>query len=145
MVTKRPDQPTLKTASGDKIDEAEEKILILDYGVEIANYIEDQKEARIKERNWKENSLKLWNLILSHCPKQVTLKLEAQPEYEEHTLKRDPIQLLELLRDIAQSFNVTKNESMAIVESDVKLYLGFQGKTASFLVPGGGPACLRAP
>ena len=38
-VTKRPDQPTLKTASGDKIDEAQEKILILDYGVEIANYI----------------------------------------------------------------------------------------------------------
>ena len=47
-VTKRPDQPTLTTASGDKIDDAKEKILILDYGVEMANYIEDQKEARIE-------------------------------------------------------------------------------------------------
>ena len=36
-----------------------------------------------------------------------------------------------MLRDIAQSFDATKNETMAIVESDVKLYLGFQGKTAS--------------
>ena len=36
-----------------------------------------------------------------------------------------------MLRDIAQSFDATKNETMAIVESDVKFYLGFQGKTAS--------------
>ena len=96
-------------------------MLILDYSVKIANYIEDQKEARIEERDWKENGPKLWNLILSHYPKQVTLKLEAQPGYDEHALKRDPVKLLELLRDIAQSFDVTKNETMAIVESDVKL------------------------
>ena len=75
--TKRPDQPILTTPSGDKIDDAEEKMLILDYSVEIANYIEDQKEARLEERNWKENGPKLWNLLLSHCPKTVTLKLEA--------------------------------------------------------------------
>ena len=66
-----------------------------------------------------------------HCPKQVILKLEAQPGYNEDALKRDPNQLLELLRDIAQSFDVTKNETMAIVKSDVKFYLGFQGKSAS--------------
>ena len=59
------------------------------------------------------------------------LKLEAQPGYDEHALKRDPVRLLELLRDVAQSFDATKNETMAIVESDVKLYLGFQGKTAT--------------
>ena len=55
----------------------------------------------------------------------------AQPGYDEHALRRDPIQLLELLRGVVQSFDATKNETMAIVESDVKLYLGFQGKTAS--------------
>ena len=36
-----------------------------------------------------------------------------------------------MLRDIAQSFNATKNTTMSIIESDVKFYLGFQGKTAS--------------
>ena len=106
--TKRPDQPNLKISTGDKVDEANEKMLILDYSVEIANYIEDQKEARIEERNWKENRLKLWNFILTHCPKQVTLKLEAQPGYDDHPLKRDPVKILELLRDVAQSFNATK-------------------------------------
>ena len=92
-VTKRPDQPILKTASGDKIDKAQEKILILDYGVEIANYIEDQRETRIEDPDWKENGPKLWNLVLPHCPKTVTLKLEAQPGYEVQILARDPIQL----------------------------------------------------
>ena len=106
-------------------------MLILGYSVEIANYTEDQKEARTEECNWNENGTKLWNLILSHFPMQVTLKLEAQPGYNEHALRRDPIQLLELLRNVAQSFDAIKNEIMAIVESDVKLYMGFQGKTAT--------------
>ena len=34
-----------------------------------------------------------------------------------------------MLRDIAQSFDATKNATMSIVESDVKFYLSFQGKT----------------
>ena len=36
-----------------------------------------------------------------------------------------------MLRDIAQSFDTTKNATMSIVKSDIKFYLGFQGKTAS--------------
>ena len=41
----------------------------------MANYIEDQKETRLEERDWKENGPKLWNLVLSHYPKIVTLKM----------------------------------------------------------------------
>ena len=80
--TSRPAQPTLKKASREKIDESMEKMLILDYNVEIIKYIEDQKETGIEKRDWKENGPKLWNLILTHCPKQVILKLEAQPWYK---------------------------------------------------------------
>ena len=97
----------------------------------MSNYIKDQKETRIEERDWKENRPKLWNLVLSHCPKSVTLNLEAQPGYKVQALARDPIKIFEMLRDIAQSFDATKNATMSIVESDVKFYLGFQGKTAS--------------
>ena len=67
--TKRPDQSNLETLTGDKVDESKEKILILDYSVEIAKYIKDQKETRIEEQDWKENGPKLWNLILTHFPK----------------------------------------------------------------------------
>ena len=75
--TKRPDVPTLKDAGGEKVSKAQEKILIIDYGVVMASYIEDQKETRIEERNWKENGPKLLDLVLSHCPTTVTLKMEA--------------------------------------------------------------------
>ena len=57
--------------------------------------------------------------------------MEAHPGYEENALVRNPMRLLEILRDVAQSFDATKNETMAIVESDMKLMLGFQGKSAS--------------
>ena len=85
----------------------------------------------MEEQDWKENGPKIWNLVLTHCPKQVILKLEAQPGYEENELTRNPVRLLEILRDVAQSFDATKNETMVIVESDMKLMMGFQGKTAS--------------
>ena len=107
--SKIPDAPTFKDEEGVKFSEAQAKLAIIDYGVVMANYIEDQKETRLEERDWKENGPKLWNLILSHCPKTVTLKLEAQPGYEVQALARDPIQLLEMLRNIAQSFDATKN------------------------------------
>ena len=87
--TKRTDAPTLKNAGREKVTEAQGKNIIIDYGVEMTSYIEDQKETRIEEHDWKENGPKLWNLILSHYPKQVTLKLEAQPGYKEQAPKRD--------------------------------------------------------
>ena len=57
--TSRPAQPNLKKEGGKKVDDSTEKMLILDYSVEIAKYIEDQKETGIKERYWKENGPKL--------------------------------------------------------------------------------------
>ena len=44
------------------------------------------------------------------------------------------MKLLEILCDDAQSFDATKNEIMVIEESDIKIYLVFQGKLASINV-----------
>ena len=129
--SKRPDEPSLTDKDGKKISDGAEKLALINYQVVMSDYIDNQKETRIEERDWKENGPKLWNLVLSHCPKTVTLKLEAQPGYEVQALARDPIKLLIMLRDIAQSFDATKDATMSIVESDVRLYLGFQGKKAS--------------
>ena len=73
----------------------------------------------------------MWNLVLTHCLKQVILKLQAQPGYEENALARNPVRLLEILCDVAHNFNAAKNRTMAIVKSDMKIMIGFQGKTAS--------------
>ena len=46
-------------------------------------------------------------------------------------MSRDPVKLLVMLRDMAHNHDSIKDETMAIVESDTKLMMGFQGKTAS--------------
>ena len=51
MTTKRPDVPTFKDEGGEKVSKAQEKLAIIDYGVVMANYIEDQKETRLEERD----------------------------------------------------------------------------------------------
>ena len=121
----RPTKPTLKKEGGVAVDDSVKEMLLLDYSIEVAKFIDNEKEARIEERDWKENGPKIWNLVLSHCPKQVILKLEAQPGYEVNALKRGPVELLEILQDFAQSFDATKTETMAIVESDMKLMMGY--------------------
>ena len=80
--SKRPYEPTFKDEDKVKFSGGQEKLSIINYGFIMANYIKDPKETRLEERDWKENGPKLWNLVLSHCPKTVTLKLEAQPGYE---------------------------------------------------------------
>ena len=82
----RPAQSTLKKGDGTKINNSKKEILLLNYRIEVAKCIDDEKEARVEERDSKENGPKIWNLVLSHCPKQVILKLEAQPGYEANAL-----------------------------------------------------------
>ena len=41
------------------------------------------------------------------------------------------MRLLEILHNVVRSFDATKNETISIMESDMKFMIGFQGKTAS--------------
>ena len=59
------------------------------------------------------------------------IKLQGQPDYEQNTVSRDPVKLLIMLRDMAHNYDSTKDETMSIIESDMKLMMGFQGKTAT--------------
>ena len=94
----RPIKPTLKKEGGGAVDESVKEMLLLDYSIEVAKFIDDEKEARMEEGDWKENGPKIWNLVLSHYRKQVILELEAQPGYEANALKRGPIHPWFLLR-----------------------------------------------
>ena len=127
----RPDQPTFKDEEGTEVDKTQKEILVLNYSMEISTWIEDVKVVNAKKRDWEENGPKLYNLLLQHCPKTVIIKLQGQPDYEANTVSRDPVKLLVMLRDMAHNHDSTKDETMAIVESDMKLFIGFQGKTES--------------
>ena len=65
----RPIKPTLKKEGGGAVDKSVKKMLLLDYSIEVAKFIDDEKESRIEERDWKEVEPKIWNLVLSHCSK----------------------------------------------------------------------------
>ena len=43
----RPVQPILKKEEGGKFDDSEKEILLLNYSIEIAKFIDDEKEARV--------------------------------------------------------------------------------------------------
>ena len=49
----RPIKPTLKKEGGDAVEDAVKEILLLDYSIKVAKFIDDEKEARIEERDWK--------------------------------------------------------------------------------------------
>ena len=105
------------------------RMMLVEYEQEMSEYAGEQRDARQERNDWKENGPKIWNLLITHCPKSVITRLEAQADFGENKKQRDPIQLLIMLRDISQAHDSTKNETMAIVESDMNLMLGFQGKT----------------
>ena len=99
--------------------------------MKISIRIEDLKVLNAKKRDWEENGPKLYNLIIQHYPKTAIMKLQGQPEYKQNTVSRDPVKLLTMLRDMAHNHDLTKDETMAIVESDMKLMMHFQGETAT--------------
>ena len=55
--------------------------------------------------------------------------MEGQPGYEKCTKTRNPVEFLVMLRDVMHKHNSRKDKTMVIVESDMQLYLGIQGKT----------------
>ena len=59
------------------------------------------------------------------------LKIEGQQGYGICKDERDPVALLVIIQDLTHNNNATKNATIAIVETDMDLYLSYQGKTES--------------
>ena len=97
----------------------------------MVDYMEVTKMHNAYVRELEDKGPRIFNVILQHCPSTVILKIKGQPGYEACKDARDPVELLLVLRDITHKHDATKNETMAIVKSNVELYLGHQGKTNS--------------
>ena len=125
----QPDSPILADPSTP--NPSQDKVALLEYSIEGAEYIEDQKELRKEKREYKEIAPKIWNLFLNHCPPETCLRLEAQPKWVSNQLSREPVELGKTLRALSEAFDVTKNEMMSIVDAYITLFMKYQGKTAS--------------
>ena len=104
---------------GSAVDKTEKELLLLDFKMEVLKHLKDKKEANAKKREWAENGPRLYSLILQHCLKTVINKLEAQPDYEKHSMTRDPVEIIIMLRVVSHKHDSRKDETMAIVDSDV--------------------------
>ena len=99
--------------------------------MEVAEYIIELKDDKVDKRQWQDNKPRVFNLILIHCPQTQITKIEDQPGYDACKDARDPVALITSIRDITHKHDITKNKTKAIVELDMELYLGQQGKTNS--------------
>ena len=61
------------------------------------------------------------------CPPGLETRLTAQPKWDKVQIDRGVVGLLGMIQDIAHNHDKSKLGPMAIIESDMKLYLGFQG------------------
>ena len=92
MTTKKPGRPVLTAMDGEEvISDGLARMLIVEYEQQMSEYAGLQEDARQESNNWKENGPKIWNLLITHCPKNVITRLEAQADFEENKKKRNPI------------------------------------------------------
>lgn len=101
----------------------------MDYQMKVMEYTKHIKVRNAYVHEWEDNGPRLFNLILHHCPPTLVLKMEGQQQYENCKDYQDPVALLVILRDVTHKHDATNNSAMAIVKSDMELYLSFQGKT----------------
>jgi hypothetical protein len=78
------------------------------------------------ERAWTDVKVKVFQLILQHCDPSLKEKLKTASSYESVKNSNDIVKLLELIRGFAHNHDEVKQGTMAYVEHDLRLYLGYQ-------------------
>ena len=99
------------------------------FKMEVKDYIVAMKTYQAKKDKCDENQPRAYNLVLQHCPPELKTRLTSQANWDQVWVDRDVVGLLKIIRDIAHNHDESKLGLMAIIECDMELYLGFQGKT----------------
>ena len=68
-------------------------------------------------------------IVLQHYPKDLTQRLESNPWYYVTNSTKDIIALTKMILDAAHAHDDTTQGTMAIVASDVSLYMAYMIKT----------------
>ena len=75
---------------------------------------------------WDDARKRAYQLLLLHCHPQVEEKLDAVEGFQAINEQQDLIKLLQTIRSIVHKHDEVKGGTMAIVEQDLRLFLGFQ-------------------
>ena len=97
------------------------------FRIECEDYALNNKTYRSKKEKWDKNQPRAYNLVLQHFPPELETRLTTQTEWDQVWVDRDVIGLLKMIRNIAHNHDKNKLGLMVIIDSDMELYLGFQG------------------
>ena len=93
------------------------------FKMDVSIWVEEYKEFRSKCAAWEENKARMYNLVLLQCPRALETQLKTLSDWENISSDQDVVELLLLIRDVTHKHDETKQGTMALVESDLLLYL----------------------
>ena len=86
---------------------------------------------RKDEEAWTENSARVYNLVLTHCPPELEAEMQNHSTWAANTTKQDCIVLLVMIHALTHNMKETKQGTMALVECHADLYTTVQGPNES--------------
>jgi hypothetical protein len=86
----------------------------------------DLEDYRKQKRAWDDARPRAFQLVMSRVDPDVEEKLTTSSRWDAINDDQDVIELLKLIRAFAHKHDEIKQGTMAIVEHDLQLYLGFQ-------------------
>ena len=102
--------------------------MLAEWKLDVSEYVEDMKEYRTAKRDWDDCRVRIYNLLLTHCPKELETKLKEMSNWAKISADRDAIELVKLIRGITHKHDETAQGTMAYMESDLLLYTTFMSK-----------------
>ena len=103
----------------------------INHNMDLDVHIIDKKKFMADAGAWKENSARIYNLVLQNCPKDLDTEIRIHMKWSAAELGQDVIALLLMIWDVTMNLKETKQGTMAIVECGVEIYTTAQGKPES--------------
>ena len=97
--------------------------------MQLSMYTRNHDEWSKNVKNWKNNRSRIFAIVLQHCPKDLTQRLKLNPRYSVTNSTKDIIALTRMICDAAHAHYDTIQVTMAIVTSNVSLYMTYMSKT----------------
>ena len=84
-------------------------------------YERDVKKYDKEAEQWATNSAKMYHIVMQHCSSEMEERLQALQEWPRIKADQDVLKLIRSIESISHQHNETKQGTMALVESDIRM------------------------
>ena len=107
------------TENAGVVEDVDWKLDLHEYTVLKTKWIKDTED-------WKEESDRVYHLVLTHCPPELEAKLPNHLKWAGGKSAQNFIDLLLMIRNITHDMNETKQETTTLVERAIELFMTAQ-------------------